>query len=186
MTSLSATCFLSRRPRRAAHRRARRSAGASRWKVAMERRCEKARSVRARVSRTGAKGGSLTRWWLLDGRSAPARPITPNLERARRRPSFVRAVFIARNDTPLIGERVATRGRSAKEGGSEPTGVKTCHPFAFQPRELDRAAGGSPPGCLRGLHGRFASALARPRRPPRCAAHRRARQRARAQRDGRW
>jgi hypothetical protein len=36
------------------------------------------------------------------------------------------AAFAAGNDAPLIGERAATRGAGATEGGDEGTGVKSA------------------------------------------------------------
>jgi hypothetical protein len=50
------------------------------------------------------------------------------------------SAFVAGNDAPLVGERAATRGRSATEGGDERGGVKDRSPFAQQPREPDRMA----------------------------------------------
>jgi len=42
---------------------------------------------------------------------------------------------VAAHDTPLIGERAATRGRIATEGVDEHSLVKRRYPFARQPRE---------------------------------------------------
>jgi hypothetical protein len=41
----------------------------------------------------------------------------------------------AAHDAPLIGERAATRGRIAMEGGDEHGGVEELLPFSLQPRE---------------------------------------------------
>jgi hypothetical protein len=39
---------------------------------------------------------------------------------------------VAGNDAPLVGERAATRGRSATEGGDEPVRCERRHPLALQ------------------------------------------------------
>jgi len=36
------------------------------------------------------------------------------------------SAFVGRHDPPLIGERAATRGRSATEGGYERAGAKSA------------------------------------------------------------
>jgi len=48
--------------------------------------------------------------------------------------------FLAHHDAPLSGERAATRGRTATEGGDERGGAKRSYPFALQPREASRTA----------------------------------------------
>ena len=48
---------------------------------------------------------------------------------------------VAANDTPLIDERAATRGRSAMEGGDERAGAKGRYQFERRPRKPGGAAG---------------------------------------------
>jgi hypothetical protein len=88
--------------------------------------------------------------------------------------------FIARHDPPLIGERAATRGRSAMEGGDEYAAVKSLYPcecqlYQFRHHPLRKAH------RLRGLDDRCASAPVRlPRRQRLRRSSANARQRASA------
>jgi hypothetical protein len=88
------------------------------------------------------------------------------------------SAFVAHHDAPLIGERAATRGRSATGGGDERAGVRRAlairaHLIVGTPVAND---------ATRDAHGRK---YARPHhRRNECAAHRRTRRNARARRDG--
>jgi hypothetical protein len=74
---------------------------------------------------------------------------------------------------PLIRRCAAARGRGATEGGNGHGGVKSGHPFerllANARRDQESARSSHPPTS-----------------PPRCAAHRRTRRNAQAQRGGGW
>jgi hypothetical protein len=114
------------RQRRAAHRRTRRNARAQRngrwrWSAGVKR----VLSVRAPAReppRRNTRPGTRT---LV---STPGR-----LHRRQRRAAHRRT----RRDAPLIGERAATRGRSAMECGDERDDAKRRYPFEVPARHIE-------------------------------------------------
>jgi hypothetical protein len=70
--------------------------------------------------------------WARSARSAL--PREPEASRNSHAPAHA-----AGNDAPLIGERAATRGRMATEGGDERAGVKRRHQFSLHFFHQERA-----------------------------------------------
>src|ERR1700733_4631229 len=118
--------MLHRRPRCAAHRRTRCNARAR-------------RGGRGRWASRWKKGViTMSRGRLLDRRPEPVR------QSPSERKDVPATASIGSNDAPLIGERAATRGRVATEGGDEPPGEpNTIRPSAFSGLPLGQR--GAPP-----------------------------------------
>jgi len=87
--------------------------------------CEGAPSVRAPGLRTVTPANAPQRHARRERRGqAGARSSTPTAPDWPEPFASARARLRSRNDAPLIGERAATRGRIATEGGDEHAGVK--------------------------------------------------------------
>ena len=110
-----------------------------------------------------SSSGDLRSAWiapgLLDDGSEPAAAARRNANTAK---WCTLGRFHRRNDAPLFGERAATRGRSAMEGGAEHAGCEERYPFEIQLCGSRRS-----PHCSTRLDERFAAAVVgHPPSPP--------------------